>query len=310
MNLANRIKAKNSSKYGWLLILFAMFCLPACDKFQGDQTVPSYIQIDSLGFSTDNDIQGSDNQNFVDAWIYVDDDLIGGFELPAVVPVLKEGIHKLEIRPGILLNGISDTRTPYPCVRPHTITSFNFVVDSVIKTYGTMSYYDNAEFVWMEDFEDASLAIKKSPNSDTGIVRTQPAGAQGAFIDEHSQYSGVSYMDNDRNYLQLVSDDGNGAGYVFDRGDFIFLELNYRNNIPLIVGVYIKKTDNNVEERPFLIVNSTDEWKKIYVNFTPIVNETADASSYNFYIEAQLPAGTGNAFVMLDNIKLVTRPNL
>lgn len=293
-------------KTWWLVVVIAVVFHSGCDKFEGDQTVPSYIRIDTLGFVTDNDIQGTRNQKIVDAWVYVDDDLIGGFELPATIPVLAEGKHKLEIRPGILLNGISDTRTPYPCIEPIIIDVFDFIPDSIVSAMGTTSYYSNAEFVWMEDFEDASLAIHESANSDTGIVRTQT----GAFTDDYSENSGISYVDLNRPYVQLVSDDGNGAGFVFDRGDFIFLELNYRNNIPIVVGVYIKLMDNTIEERPFLIVNPSDDWNKIYVNFTPMVNETIDAVSYTVYLEARNTEDAGSAFIMLDNIKLVTRPNL
>ena len=93
----------------------AAIFMMGCDKFEGDQTIPSYLKIDSLGFITDNDLQGTNNQKFADAWIYVDDDIIGGFEMPFTIPVLSEGMHKLEISPGIILNGISDTRAPYPC---------------------------------------------------------------------------------------------------------------------------------------------------------------------------------------------------
>lgn len=281
-----------------------------CDKFESDQTVPSYIQVDSIGFISDNEIQGTAHQNIIDAWVYVDDDLIGGFEMPALIPILKEGAHKLEIRPGIILNGISETRAPYPCIEPIIIEVFNLFKDSIVTIYKTTSYQDNAEFIWMEDFEDASLAIKKSTNSDTGIVRTQPAGAQGAFIDQYSLYSGISYLDATNDYIQLVSDEGNGQGFVFDRGDFIFVEMNYRNDAPIVIGLYIKLMDNTIEERSFLIVSPTNDWNKIYINFTPIVNETVDAVSYTIYFEAQLPENAESAFIMLDNLKLVTRPNL
>jgi len=291
-------------------VALAILFLPGCDKFEGNQTIPSYLKIDSLGFVTDDDLQGTNNQKIVDVWVYVDDDLIGGFEMPATIPVLVEGKHKLEIRPGIVLNGISDTRTPYPCIEPIAFNEFNFIVDSIVRAFGTTSYLSNAEFVWMENFEDASLAIHKSINSDTAIIRTQPANAPGAFIDDFSQYSGVCYLDTTRYYLQVVSDNGSGEGFVFDRGDYIFLELNYRNDVPIVVGVYITLLDNTVEERPFLILNTTDDWNKIYVNFTPIVNETADAVSYTVYLEAQLAENTESAFIMLDNIKLVTRPYL
>jgi hypothetical protein len=295
----------------WLLALVVLsFFSTGCDKFEGDQTVPSYLYVDSIGFFSDNDVQGSSNQKIVDVWVYVDDDIIGGFEMPATIPVLAEGAHKLEIRAGILLNGISETRAPNPCWKPVVFESFNFTPDSITKTSGTSSYFENAEFVWMENFEDASLAIKKSNNSDTGIVRTQPANSPDAFTEDFSLFSGISFLDKDRNYVQLVSDDGNNQGFVFDRGDFIFLELNYKNDVPMVVGVYIKLMDNTIEERPFLIISPSNVWNKIYVNFTPMVNETVDAVSYTIYIEADLPAGTDHAQITLDNIKLVTRPNL
>ena len=294
----------------YFVFILVVMLAAGCDKFEGDQTVPSYLGIDSINFETNNDIQGTSNQNITDVWIYVDDDLVGGFEMPAFIPVLAAGPHKLEIRAGIILNGIAETRAPNPCWQPVIYNKFKFSPDSVTKVGGTSTYYGNTEFVWMENFEDASLAIRKSQNSDTGVVRTQPANAPGAFIDEFSQFSGISYLDKDRPYLQLVSDNGDGGGFVIDRGDFVFLELNYKNNIPLVIGVYIKLMDNTVEERPFLNVSPSDEWNKIYVNFTPIVNETVDALTYTVYIEAYLPSDETNADLSFDNIKLVTRPNL
>jgi hypothetical protein len=294
----------------FMLFLPAVFLFGGCDKFDGDQTVPSYLRIDSLGFYSENDIQGSSSQKIIDARVYEDDDLIGGFELPAIIPILTEGTHKLEIRPGIMLNGIADTRAPYPCIKPIIITGFDFYIDSTVSAYGTTTYYDNAEFVWMEDFEDPSLAIQESSNSDTVIYRTAPANAPGAFIDDFSQYSGISYLDNAHKYVQLVSNDGNGEGFVFDRGDFVFLEMHYRNNVPIVVGLYIELMDQTIEERSFLVVNPTDEWNKIYINFTPIVNETTDAVNYKIYIEGYNSEGNDDAFIMLDNLKLVTRPNL
>ena len=291
------------------VILFT-FLLSGCDKFQGDQTIPAYLSIETIGFNTDNDLQGTDNQKITDVWVYVDDDVVGGFELPAMIPVLEEGTHKLEIRPGILLNGIPETRTPNPCWEPIILSSFRFFPDSIIKTTGTSTYTSNAEFVWMEDFEDASLSIKASTNSDTSIVRTMPANSPDAFQDEFSLFSGISYLDQERPFLQLVSDDGNDQGFVFDRGDFIFLELQYKVDVTLTVGLYIKLMDGTVEDRTFLNISPTDEWKKIYVNFTPIVNETVDAVYYNIYINASLDEDEDQAQIALDNIKLVTRPNL
>ncbi|NTV84545.1 MAG: hypothetical protein HGA23_09650, partial [Bacteroidales bacterium] len=79
----------------WLFgVLPVILMISGCDKFEGGQTVPSYLKIDSIGFVTDNDLQGTNSQKITDVWVYVDDDLIGGFEMPATIPVLAEGIHK------------------------------------------------------------------------------------------------------------------------------------------------------------------------------------------------------------------------
>ena len=310
MNSHRHTNFLKSLTKAWIPCMIAGLIFSGCDKFEGDQTIPAYLRIDSLGFYSENDIQGTSNQKIIDAWVYVDDDLIGGFELPTTIPVLKSGTHKLEIRPGIILNGIPDTRAPYPCIKPIIINEFDLYPDSAAIAYGTSTYYENTEFVWMEDFEDPSLAIQESVNSDTAVYITEPANAPGAFLDDHSQYSGISYLDETRPFVQLVSDDGSGGGFVFDRGDFIFLEMNCRNNIPIVVGLYIKLMDNTVEQRSFLIVSPTDAWKKIYVNFTPIVNETTDAVNYKIYFEAYHSEENEAEYIMLDNLKLVTRPNL
>ncbi|HOX77398.1 MAG TPA: hypothetical protein PLW31_05095 [Bacteroidales bacterium] len=291
----------------WFLFSIFIITLTGCDKFEGDQTVPSYLKIDSILFISDNELEGTSNQKISDAWVFIDDDLIGGFELPALIPILKKGNHKLEVRPGIILNGISDTRAPYPCIQPVIIESLELFPDSIVTLSLTSNYYENSEFVWMEDFEDASLAIKASQNSDTAIYRTN---GNLAYHDVYSEFSGICYVDTANSFVQLVSVESNNQGFVFDRGDFIFLEINYRNNIPIVVGVYIKLMDNTVQQRSFLIINPTEEWNKIYVNFTPIVNETTDAVYYNLYLEAQQQDDVENGYIMLDNIKLVTRPNL
>lgn len=289
----------------WLLL-----GLPGCDKFEGDQTVPAYLRIDSIGFTTDYVTQGTRDQKLVDVWVYVDDDLVGGFELPATIPVLAEGRQKLELRPGIMLNGISDTRAPYPCIQPMIFEDFELIPDSAVEVYGVTDYYGNSEFRWMEDFEDASLAIHETTKSDTTINRTYPSGNPDAYINGESQFSGICYLDDGHDFMELVSDDGNGQGFVFDRGDFVFMEIHYKIDLPVLIGLYIKKFDGTIQDRSFLVLNDSDTWKKIYVNFTPIVNETVDAEDFKIYFQTQLPEGDNSAVILLDNLKLITRPNL
>jgi len=69
----------------------------------GEVTIPTYLKIDSVYVNTYYPSEGSPSAKITDVWIYVDDKNMGVFELPALFPLLFEGKHKLEIRPGINL---------------------------------------------------------------------------------------------------------------------------------------------------------------------------------------------------------------
>ena len=301
------LKGRNPLLIPVSLILTLM--ISGCDKFEGDQTVPAYIQIDTIGMETNYSVQGTANQKIVDAWVYVDDQYIGDFEMPQVFPVLYNGSHRLEIMPGIKLNGISTTRAPYPMFQPVTVSDFKLVEDSTTKINPETTYYDNVVFIWMEDFEDPSLSIKRAPQSDTAMYRTQPENAPGIFMDENSKYSGIAYLTDERKYVELQSDDGNGGGFVLNRGDYFFLELNFKTTVPVVVGMFIERYNIGIEKRSLIILNNNNTWNKIYVNFTPMVNETADAINYKVYFEAEKTTSGGTETIMFDNLKLLSRPN-
>src|ERR1039457_4232719 len=91
-----------------------LFSTQSCEKFSGDQTIPAYLKIDSIYITTKTETQGSASHSITDAWVYVDDQFIGAYQMPARFPVLKEGKHKVEVFAGIKKDGIAATRTPYP----------------------------------------------------------------------------------------------------------------------------------------------------------------------------------------------------
>ncbi len=101
--------------------------LTSCYKFDGDQTIPAYLKIDTVLLKTYYPEQGSNSNAIKDVWVYVNDQQIGAFELPAMFPVLAMGNQKLEIRPGIKVNGISSTRAPYPFYKPIIYEDFLFI---------------------------------------------------------------------------------------------------------------------------------------------------------------------------------------
>ncbi len=157
-------RGKTLNNFGILFILgFFAISLTGCYKFKGDQTVPAYLKIDSINVETYFPDEGSNSSKITDVWAYVDDNLVGVFELPALFPVLAKGRHKLQLRAGIMLNGISSTRVPYPFYLPIDYTDFEFFEDSVQTPPDlTTEYYPGLKFAWMEDFENEGLKIDET----------------------------------------------------------------------------------------------------------------------------------------------------
>ena len=75
--------------------------------------------------------------NITDAWVYLNDNLQGVYELPANFPVLAKGNQTLRVKAGIKLNGISSTRSPYPFYESFIDTidlklNETIIIDSII----------------------------------------------------------------------------------------------------------------------------------------------------------------------------------
>lgn len=297
-------KLPNSLIVSPVLLLTLLFS--GCDKFEGEQEIPAYIGVEQVNLATDYDTQGTSNNQIIDVWVYVDDNLVGAYEFPTKFPVLSEGVHKLELLPGIMMNGISATRVPYPYYNSYIDYDFDFLIDSIQTINFTTTYRSYTEFVWMEDFEDPSLAIVPHPQSDTGVYRTQPANDPDAFLDENSEHSGESFVDDENPYVLLLSDDGNNDGFALTRGDFIFMEINYKNDISIVTGMIIKDQSGDLIKRSLIGLNPSDTWKKVYINFTPIVNDNPGGVSFRVFIESYWQNGDPEvARIMIDNIKLV-----
>lgn len=281
-----------------------------CYKFDGNQTVPAYISVQEINLDTYYPEEGTNSEDIVDIWIYIDDGLLGVFEfhesdsLPATFPVLAEGKHKLEIRPGIKLNGISSTRVPYPFYKPIIYEEFDFVPGTV-QALGklTTSYYPDVKFAWMEDFEQPEISIETASWSDTAIIRTQPENNPDAFLSINSRYSGV---------IDLISDKDEYGGTSYNSfemqtpGTIVMLEMNFKTNNFITVGVLIRDS-YEITEKDLLILNHSDEWKKIYINLGSNLSLFPQAIDYKVIFRAGLEDGLSESEILLDNIKIVHR---
>jgi hypothetical protein len=269
-----------------------------CDDKITKDDIPSYLAIDTIILSTDYSNQGTASNKITDAWVYVDNNLIGAFELPAkAIPILAEGTHTITISSGIKLNGIASTRARYAYYKNYTV-KINLVRDSIIKIHPTTTYTDNTIFEWMEDFEDGSTSLERGSSSQAGLERIstdslvfEGSNCGKAVLRDSSVFFEVKTI----SAFDLPLDDSP-----------VYLELNYRNNIDFWIGFYANEISVTTQ-RSILKLNPTNEWKKIYFNLTPWINQFTNAKNFNIFFGFNRNYGDPEGIIYLDNIKLVHR---
>lgn len=278
------------------LVLLLSLGFASCRKFEGSQTVPSYIHIESVELDslTDYFVYGANTHKITDAWVYVDDNLIGTYELPATFPVLKKGPHKVAIRGGIKVDGRSSARDKYPFYMPCEYQNLNLVEDSIVNLRPSLRYFpigndaDQMIVAWMEDFENTN-SLQPDELSDTGIVRC--TGSE-AWHSVNSFWSGKVELPPDSLDFTVMTDEFNF--YKGTNGVYCLLEMDYNCNDTFFVGVEYYK-DYNLEVLPLVKVTPTDKthdkpqrWNKIYINIGPKMNQNISASYFKIYFTSDL----------------------
>ncbi|MCX6243799.1 MAG: hypothetical protein NTU98_03760 [Bacteroidetes bacterium] len=277
---------------------FLLFLLAqtSCEKFSGDQTIPAYLDIDSIRLTTDYSTQGTAIHNITDAWVYIDGEFIGTFQLPATFPVLKEGSHELSVLPGIKKDGIATTRISYQFYKP-VVKTIKLVPDSTVKT-GLLSttYNTSTKFMWKEDFDDVAITLDTTKSTTVKIEQT-PTGSPLTLEGLHS---GIAEFDTVGATFSAVS---HTTFYI--PSSAVFLEMNFNMDTYLTVGVYVS-VNGVVYELPVIYLNPTnDKWKKIYIDLSNILNAYTGGSAFRVFFY-QKETSTGHHRILLDNIKLVS----
>jgi len=279
------------------LFFIGLIVLTSCEKFKGDQEVPGYLSIDSITVTTDYALQGSASHNVTDAWVYVDGELIGTFEMPAKFPVLQNGVHKVTIMPGIKKNGIASTRAVYDFYAPITFNK-KFGIDSVtrLNTLRT-TYAPNSNFLWKEDFEGTAIKLDTT-NRSTVPVKLTP---EGSPLTIEGLHSAMMITDSVHDFAEAESHDA----FVIPLSP-VYLELNYNINTVITVGVILTGPYVFVQS-PVVNLNITNnKSKKIYIDLSPALNSVVGSDHFRVYFNGFKDKSLKQGVIILDNIKVVS----
>ena len=290
-----------------LTIVFSAILITSCHPFEGNQEIPAYLHVDKFLFTTNyHSDEGAASHKITDVAVYIDDDYQGYYEMPATIPILERGKHKLTLYPGIKLNGNSSTRTINPFYVPYTIEDYVFE-EKVIDTVTPSTRYlpkDNSDinFAWTEDFE-RQVNFETKSYSDTTITRTD-RDAPDVWKDEegNSHYSGYVWIEDTLTFCITTPK-------LYDlpnQGNSIFLELDYKCTEMFSVGLFAKIAGEEMIE--LVHVNPSAEWNKIYINLGPNITNTSSSSPEYFrvYISGATEKGT-EAEYYFDNVKVIYR---
>lgn len=282
-----------------LISLLILIGITSCKKNNLEPGIPAFIQVDTITFQTMYVDQGTSFQKITDVWVFADDQTIGAFEMPCLVPILKNVPGKLRLEAGIKLNGISSTRVPNPFFKPIIIEDFNYVPDSVvIANFGT-EYYETVVFAWKEDFEGVSISIDTTSKSTANIVLTEP-GISETFEGNHS---GKIILDSINNYYEGASFE---AFNLPTDGSPVFLEMNYKCNNMLVIGIFAQDASQIIQD-PVIYLNPRDDWNKIYINLTNKLKDYSNALDFKIFFGAIYDSPDDQTVILMDNIKLMYR---
>ena len=112
--MLNRSRTGMKNMKLFTLLLPLIFLLSTCIKNNPD---PSWLIVNDWTLLPNSNYAGSEGEltdNITDAWVYVNDELIGVFEVPFKIPILKTGTVDIKVFPAIKNNGISSTKKVYP----------------------------------------------------------------------------------------------------------------------------------------------------------------------------------------------------
>lgn len=279
----------------YFLSALAVFTIGACNLYNPPEPVPAYIHIEKIDLTTEPVSEGSNSHKITDAWVYIDDQLLGCFELPCTFPVLFEGNHRLMIRAGIKVNGIAAIRSPYPFYDSYRQT-IDLQPGTTLTLSPSVTYIASANFEFMENFEGSGIIIDSSAGSDTTM---QILAAPNPNVFE-GNYCGVAWLNSTNTFFECVS----SQVYTLPKsGRDVFLEFNYKSDREFFVGViaqppYYLKTLS-------LTYNPSAAWNKTYLYLTPAVSGSPSATQFQIFFGMLNTAGADSVALLLDNIKLI-----
>ncbi|MCB0585002.1 MAG: hypothetical protein KDD06_06735 [Phaeodactylibacter sp.] len=290
----------------WMDISIASLVLAmmaSCDVINPAESIPAYIYVPDIELQTNGVTQGTDSEKITDVWLSVDGGFLGAYTLPALIPVLEVGNREIILQAGIKDNGINSTPDIYPYYESFAYSG-ELISNEVDTVRPVIGYQDGVVFAFIENFERNDYLFQDVLRGEPGQLQLV---ADGVF--EGSQSLRIS-LDTASSFVEVATNERFGG--LTERSPLVYLEVNYRSDVPVIFGV-IGHEVNGLPSQGILSTNPgfspSEGWNKIYFNLSRLIIEV-NREEFQIVLQAFIPVENGqlaqkSANVWLDNIKLV-----
>ena len=278
-------------KYNHFLCLLSLvLILGSCKQ---KDVIPAYIHVENFNLTTNSD-QGSSHHQIEVAYVHVNNEFLGAYNLPVTIPVLQSGNQTVTITPGVYENGISNTPTINRFYK-----KYNVDVDlkvGVVDTIKPMTTYEkDVIFELIDDF-NGSTSFRKDLDDDTETaISFIKNGFEGG--------SGYIYLEGNHDTIAVATYQ-NFDVIPANTIENVFIELDYKCSSLLRMGLEGVNTKGDTLFFFTNALNPTMEWNKVYFNIAdPIIN--SEIKAYHIFFESTVPKGKENAEIWLDNFKFM-----
>lgn len=278
--------------------VFSLFILvSSCVKNNPD---PSWLEVNEWQLNSNialSGLEGELTESITNAQVYIDDELIGIFEVPFRIPILKTGAVNVKVYPVVINNGISATKKLYPFLNRYEIDS-ELIQNEDLVINPVTSYKSFTNF-WVEDFEDINNSIENDPTS----LATLQLSNENLTAFNGNFYGKVILNEVDTTWVANTTDQ-----LEIPKNSECYLEIDYYVTNDLYTGLLFVSpsgNENNVNVRLNGQEPENVVWKKIYIELKELISASPNNTQFLQTFTAFLDEGETEGLINIDNIKVL-----
>lgn len=279
-----------------ILIASLFLGINACNIINPTEPTPTYIHVDSFSFQS-RDTLGSSSHKITNVYAYFNNNPVGIFDLPVTFPVIANEPGTLLLLPGIDFEGLSGYEVSYPMYTADTLSIVPQPGKTIVFNPKTV-YERGVKIPFLEAFESGVGAVNSFSIYSNGDTSIQAIATPGDVFE--GQGSGVIAIPSGKDSTTIASRPMN-----LDYGVNSYLEIDYKGNMPLAVGMSVVLNSGPVHSEFLIALKPQTEYKKIYIGLRDFVANNQGVN-YQVLFQTIKPASVSDGKVFLDNIKVVS----